>query len=92
MQLLKGRVPHTELSSSRISTRNGIKSFNIIYNQTFTRICAHTHTCPPDLQSPEAGGVAPNAYTYSALLKALGEHGQWQLAEALFDHLETQVT
>ncbi len=50
--------------------------------------CVYMRTC---MQSPEAGGVSPNAYTYSALLKALGEHGQWQLAEALFDHLEHQV-
>ena len=43
------------------------------------------------MQLPEWGKVAPNAYTYSALLKSLGEHGQWQLAEAVFGHLEAQT-
>ena len=28
--------------------------------------------------------VDPNAYTYSALLKALGEHGQWGIAEKVY--------
>lgn len=32
--------------------------------------------------------VKPNAYTYSALLRALGIHGEWQLAELVFTHLE----
>lgn len=35
--------------------------------------------------------MAPNAYTYSALLKAAGECGQWQLAEALFNNVESKV-
>lgn len=35
--------------------------------------------------------LQPNAYTYSVVLKALGEQGQWRLAEAIFSHLEQQV-
>jgi pentatricopeptide repeat protein len=35
-------------------------------------------------------GVEPNAYTYSALLKAMGDHGKWQMAEALFKELENE--
>ena len=35
----------------------------------------------PKGDSHMRNGVKPNAYTYSALLKALGEHGQWGMAE-----------
>ena len=35
--------------------------------------------------------MQPNAYTYSVVLKALGDQGQWRLAESIFSHLEHQV-
>lgn len=38
-----------------------------------------------------ATGVEPNAYTYSALIKAAGEQGQWRLAEAIFGELEAEA-
>ena len=38
-----------------------------------------------------ATGVEPNAYTYSALIKAAGEQGQWRLAEAIFGELEREA-
>ena len=52
--------------------------------------CPHyLSSTPTDILLPLP--LQPNAYTYSVLLKALGEHGQWQLAEAVFGHLEQQV-
>lgn len=38
-----------------------------------------------------ATDVEPNAYTYSALIKAAGEQGQWRLAEAIFGELEAEA-
>lgn len=43
------------------------------------------------MAEPEFGGVEPNAYCYSALLKSLGEHGQWELAEKVFSELEAEA-
>jgi pentatricopeptide repeat protein len=43
------------------------------------------------MQTPAWGSVQPNAYTYSALLKSLGEYGQWQLAEQVFSQLEAEL-
>ncbi len=36
-------------------------------------------------------GLEPNAYTYSALLKGLGDAGDWRGAEALFGELEAEA-
>jgi pentatricopeptide repeat protein len=36
------------------------------------------------------GGLEPNAYTYSALLKTMGEQGRWQMAERFFRELEAE--
>eukprot|EP01023_Acetabularia_acetabulum_P005597 TRINITY_DN1229_c0_g1_i1.p1 TRINITY_DN1229_c0_g1~~TRINITY_DN1229_c0_g1_i1.p1 ORF type:complete len:763 (-),score=165.15 TRINITY_DN1229_c0_g1_i1:4347-6635(-) len=46
-----------------------------------------------NMQRPDYGNITPNAYTYSALLKSLGEHGECLLAEQVFAELENdQIT
>jgi len=42
----------------------------------------------PPLPAGLGAGVPPNAYTMSAFLKAAGDQGKWELADAVFTDLE----
>eukprot|EP01025_Chloroclados_australasicus_P053141 TRINITY_DN6228_c0_g1_i1.p1 TRINITY_DN6228_c0_g1~~TRINITY_DN6228_c0_g1_i1.p1 ORF type:complete len:748 (+),score=53.60 TRINITY_DN6228_c0_g1_i1:173-2416(+) len=75
--MLKTGVPpnvrtYTALVTAMGNAQCWDKAINVIYN----------------MQHPDYGNITPNAYTYSALLKSLGEHGECQLAEQVFAELE----
>ncbi|KAG1667855.1 hypothetical protein FOA52_011043 [Chlamydomonas sp. UWO 241] len=66
---------YTALMSAMASAKQCTRAVEVLYK----------------MQLPEWGSVSPNAYTYSVLIKALGDNGYWQLAEAVFASVEQSV-